>query len=285
MTIISRIYSLKTARILLYAVAIPLALVYAWLLVMLYFGQDRMILRPPNEEHFSFITPPTLQEHDWTPGGRYEGIVMEPKTGTPKGTVVFYHGNADTADDRQWVGSSIARNGYRVVLVEYPGFGRRTGRVTIDNVVDASQGAFQDVCNEFKGPLILAGESLGAGMAAQVAGKQGDAAVGAMLFVPWDSLLKVVQETLPIVPSRFMLHRELSSIEALSHFSKPVLIAAAEHDFVIPNHHAAALAKAVSSSSFVMLKGVGHGNWNERLDDARWAGFLAFAAGDVKSVQ
>jgi alpha-beta hydrolase superfamily lysophospholipase len=285
MSIVSRICSLKVARLLLHVVVIPLALVYAWLLVMLYFSQDRIILRPPNEGHFSFIVPPTLQEHDWAPAGHFEGIVMEPKVGTPKGTVVFYHGNADTADDRQWVGSSIARNGYRVVLVEYPGFGRRPGRVTIDNVVDSSQSAFQEVRNEFKGPLILSGESLGAGMAAQVAGKQGDAAVGAILFVPWDSLLKVVQETMPIVPARFMLHRELSSIEALSRFSKPVLIAAAEHDFVIPNHHAAALARTVPSSSFVMLKDVGHGNWNERLDDARWGEFLDFAAGNVKTVR
>lgn len=120
-------------------------------------------------------------------------------------------------------------------------------------------------------------------MAAQVAGKQGDAVQAALLFVPWDSLLNVVQETVPIIPARLMLHHEFSSVEALSHFKKPVLVAAAEFDRVIPNHHARTLAESVPSSRFEIIKGVGHGEWQNPIDDARWGAYLNFALGEEKT--
>ena len=250
---------------------------YLALLALLYLGQDHIVLQPHAEGHVPFSIGSTLKEHDWTPGGQYMGIVMEPKEGTPRGTVVFFHGNADTADDRQWVGENIARNHFRVVLVEYPGFGRRPGAVSTTAAVDACQDAFTKVRAEYPGPLVLSGESFGSGMAAQVAGKQGEAVQGAVLFVPWDSLLSVVQEKLPFIPARLMLHHEFDSVKALSHFKKPVLLAAAEFDGVIPSHHARTLADSIPGSRFEIIKGVGHGEWQNPMDDARWGAYLDFA--------
>lgn len=273
------------ARRIFHGILRPVIGTYLILLAMLYLGQEHIILRPPSEGQVSFIVPPTLQEHDWKPDGQYMGIVMEPKQGTPRATVVFFHGNADTSDDRQWVGATIARNNARVVLVEYPGFGRRSGKANTDEALAASQEAFEKVRAEFPGPLVLSGESFGSGMAAQVAGKQGSAVQGAVLFVPWDSLLSVVQEKLPFIPARLMLHHEFDSVKAFSHFKRPVLLAAAEFDGVIPNHHARTLAESTPSSRFEIIKGVGHGEWQNPIDDARWGEYLNFALGEEKTSQ
>lgn len=280
---------------------LPVLALYLLLLVALYFGQDFIILHPPLFQSnklplkvspalsgmFPFEVPPTLRKFDWTPDGQYAGIVIEPRQGTLKGTVIFYHGNNGTSEGVgiRGIGTAIAANGYRVVMVEYPGFGRRAGKADFDDVLAGCQRTFEDARKAFAGPLILAGESYGAGMAAQVAGEQGDFAQGLMLFVPWDTLLSVVQGTLPYIPARYMLRRNYSSIEALAHFRKPVLVAAAERDDIIPPSHGAVLAKTLPSSVFVTLKGVDHNAWYRVIYAARWANFLNFASGQTHTVQ
>jgi pimeloyl-ACP methyl ester carboxylesterase len=278
-----------TVRGCLRALVLPVLAVYALVIVTLYFAQRPMVLHAPIFQTgiFPFEVPATLKKTDWTPGGQYAGIVIEPRNPSPKATIVFYHGNNGTAESvgARGIGSAMALNGYRVVMVEYPGFGRRPGNVSFDGVLEGSQAAFQAARKEFNGPLILAGESYGAAMAAQVANRQGGAAQAVMLFVPWDSLLNVAQETLPYVPVRYLLQREYNSIDALAHFHKPVLVAAAEYDELIPPHHGQALAKALPSAQYVMLKGVRHNWWYQAVDMPRWAEFLKFASGDSSTVQ
>ena len=277
------------ATSLLRALVRPLLALYVILLVALYFAQGPLILHAPIFQTgiFPFEVPASLAKSDWAPGGQYAGIIIEPRDVKPKATIVFYHGNNGTAEGvaSRGIGSAMALNGYRVVMVEYPGMGRRSGKVNFDNVLEACQSDFQAARHEFQGPFILAGESYGSGMAAQVAAKQGDAAQAAMLFVPWDSLLNVVQETLPYIPARYMLQREYNSIDALDYFNKPVLVVAAEHDNLIPPHHAQALAKALPTSTFVMLKGVDHYGWDKAMDATRWTHFLKFASGETRTVQ
>jgi pimeloyl-ACP methyl ester carboxylesterase len=238
------------------------AIIYLIVVAILSLFQDQFLLHPPKEGVIPFNVQ-GVTVADWKPEGAYHGIVIEPSGLAPRATLVFYHGNADTADDRRWIGATIAKKGFRVVLAEYAGFGRRPGIASSDTVLNSSQDAFRAVRTDFKGPYILSGESLGAGMASQVALAQGDAAEAVLLFTPWDSLLKVVQEKFPFVPARWLLHHEFSSERALEHLGKPVLVAAAEQDQVIPPHHAVALSKAVPTSAFVWLNGVGHGNWFE----------------------
>lgn len=278
-----------TLRGFLRGLLLPVFAVYLVFLVALYFAQRPLVLHAPIFQSgvFPFVLPSTLKRSNWTPGGQYSGIVIEPRDLPPKATVIFFHGNNGTAESvgARGIGSAIAQNGYRVVMVEYPGFGRRPGEVSFDGVLEGSQSAFQVARQEFKGPLILAGESYGAAMAAQVARRQGDAAEAVMLFVPWDSLLSVTEETLPYVPVKYMLRREYNSIEALAHFSKPVLVAAAQYDELIPPHHGQALAKAVPTARFVMLKGVRHNWWYQAVDKLRWAQFMRFASGGADTVQ
>lgn len=279
---------------------LPVLALYLLLVVALYFGQDFIILHPPLFQSsklplkasaslsglFPFDVPSTLRKFDWTPDGQYAGIVIEPREGAPKGTVVFYHGNNGTSEGVgiRGIGTAIAENGYRVVMVEYSGFGRRAGKADFDDVLAGCQTSFEAARQAFRGPLILAGESYGAGMAAQVAGQQGYAAQGLMLFVPWDTLLSVVQGTLPYIPAQYMLRRNYSSIEALAHFNKPVLVAAAERDDIIPPSHGVVLAKSIPTSVFITLKGVDHNAWYRAIDASRWANFLSFASGQTKTV-
>jgi pimeloyl-ACP methyl ester carboxylesterase len=98
-------------------------------------------------------------------------------TGTPKGTLVLIHGLGDEADTWRHVFPVLTAAGYRVIAPDLPGFGRSLwkGRISVYNhcrvvirLLTAS-GAAQP-----GSPALIAGSSLGAGIAEMIACKRPD---------------------------------------------------------------------------------------------------------------
>jgi pimeloyl-ACP methyl ester carboxylesterase len=98
-------------------------------------------------------------------------------TGTPKGTLVLIHGLGDEADTWRHIFPVFTAEGYRVIAPDLPGFGRSLwkGRINIYNHCRAvirlliSIGAAQP-----GSPALIAGSSLGAGIAELIACKRPD---------------------------------------------------------------------------------------------------------------
>jgi uncharacterized protein len=208
---------------------------------------------------------------EWMEGGKYHGKVCEPSGPArgARGTVIIYHGNAGTVDDRAALAMALTARGFRVVLSEYPGFGKREGHATIRNVLAASLDDFELARTKWPGSIYVLGESFGTGIAAEVIRKHPEKAAGIVLFTPWDSLANVVNAMFG-VPLAFLLHERFDSVEALSHYRGNVVIVAAERDEVLSVTHARALSKAITTPAYLELRGAGHNDWPSFMTQADW---------------
>jgi len=239
---------------------------YLGLGVALWHFQDSLILHPS-------ATP--AGPNALVLGGRYVGQVHEP-AGAARGTVVFYHGNGGTVADRAFVAEAATALGYRVVLIEYQGYGARAGVARLAEYGARSVADFDLVRAHFPGqPIAVAGESFGAGMAAVVAGARAGQVCSVTLITPWNRLSELVQEKLPMFPARLLLKAEYASDLELKPYTGPVTIVAGELDTMILPHHARRLVTAHAGARFELLPAVGHNTWPQRVDGASWQRWLS----------
>jgi uncharacterized protein len=119
------------------------------------------------------------------------------------------------------------------------------------------------------------GESLGAGLAAQVAAHNPGKYDGLALFTPWMSLASLVNEKFLHLPLSVLLRERLDTEAAIASYKGKVAIIGAEKDDIIPVKHARALAATDTGRHYIELKGTGHNDWFDALDDRDWARLLA----------
>ncbi|GAB3543367.1 hypothetical protein GCM10027343_16660 [Noviherbaspirillum agri] len=238
-------------------------------LALIYFWQSSLILLPGvGSSGADLLSQCRPGSSVWQEDGKYRGKVCEP-AGAAIGTVVVYHGNAGTIDDRAYLATVFSGRGLRVVLPEYPGYGQREGKATINKVLAASLDDFEKARAKWPGPMYVLGESFGAGVAGEVTKKYGDSIDGVLLFTPWDSLANVVNAMFPI-PVSFLLQQRFDTVEALSAYHGRKVIVAAGQDEVLPVAHARTLAKAVPSAAYLELPHAGHNDWPAHMTERDW---------------
>lgn len=252
-------------------IAFPaLAAGYAALLVGLRANEDRLLLHPRRKSpDMGAVLPHRCR--DWMIHGQYAGFVVEPidEEGSLSGTVLVFHGNAGTAEGRLPLAARFASLGYRAVVVEYPGFGRRSGRPSLEGALEACKEAFHAATKAWPGALLLLGESLGAGMAGQVLRGNETRVAAAIFATPWDSLSAVARAKLRIVPVDRLLRFTFDTAAVVSDYREPVVVIASKDDTLIPVRHARNLARAAQTGILLELE-AGHNDWYKNMSDAHW---------------
>lgn len=195
----------------------------------------------------------------------YRGFLAEPEDGATSGTVVVVHGNAGDAIDRDFLVPLFRVQGLRVILLEYPGYGARPGRVGEARVVPDIRESLEHIDAEFDGPLYVIGESLGAG-AASAALRDTTAQVdGLALITPFDTLPNLAAQRFWFVPARLLLTDRYDNIVNLRGYAGPIAVYTAGEDEIIPARRSQALYASLNQRRrLVVLPGVGHNTWPER---------------------
>lgn len=207
----------------------------------------------------------------------YHGIVQEDLTGSSKGVILLCHGNAGSALDRVFYGKELAHLGYRLILFEYPGYGARAGKLREASFVSAAVEAGRAAIEQFGGPLVLFGESLGCGVASAVAGSGKVPVAGVVLITPWDTLPDMAQSVFWYLPARWMTKDRYDNVRNLNRYDGPVAVAVAENDEVIPSRHGFRLFELLSGRKKLwVLPGAGHNSWPSVADHAWWSKVMRF---------
>lgn len=190
--------------------------------------------------------------------------------------MVYVHGNAGTVADLTYAWQPIVALGYRVALVEYPGFGARPGAADTGDLAARGVADFDLVRRRYPDqPVIVAGVSFGAGVAAAVTGARPGQVCGVVLLTPWNRLSDLVREKLPMFPAGLLLKASYPSDTALQSYAGRVTIIGAERDTLIPVHHARTLAQRHAGSTFEVMPGVGHNDWPTKVSMDDWRRWLA----------
>jgi pimeloyl-ACP methyl ester carboxylesterase len=253
-------------------------LAYLGLGAGLFIGQRRLIYRP-NRQGWEQVRSRAagLGLRPWVDERRYLGFVHADGPTDPKGQILVFHGNAGTVLDRSYYLPDLEGLGYRVVLCEYPGYGAMPGKPCQSGMVEAGIRAVEAALQDLGKAPILIGESLGAAVAAAVAGSGQVEVGGLILITPWDSLANLAQQLYWYFPTRWFILDRFDSMKALSGFSKPVAVVMAELDQVVPARNTLRLYESIGGHKRIWkLPSVGHNSWPCAVDRRWWREVLDF---------
>ena len=148
-------------------------------------------------------------------------------------TIVFFQGNAGHLGYRNYKVRPWLNAGYGVLMVGYRGFGNPG--------MPSEQGFYSDAraaidALKAKGvpdkSLVLYGESMGTGVAVQMATEY--QAAGLILESPYTSVPDVGADRYPLVPVRFLVRDKYDSLAKIGRVHMPLLLLHGEMDQVVP---------------------------------------------------
>lgn len=176
----------------------------------------------------------------------------------PRGCILFSHGNAGSRENRLHLAQCFAELGFASLHYDYRGYGGSTGSPSETGLYRDGLSAYAWVrANGFdEDRIVLWGESLGGGVATELARKTQCAAL--MLDHTFTSMTDVASEHYPWLPVRWLLSDRYESLEKLSEVKAPVLVIHSPQDELIPYSHAVALADAASDRSELVTTSGGH---------------------------
>lgn len=235
--------------------------------------QDRLLYFP---SHTRVADMTTASLRAWPSAQDFRGLVADAQ-GPARGTAIVFHGNAGHAGHRDFYVRALAPLGLRVILAEYPGYGPRGGELGEASLVADATQTVALAHRQFGVPLLLVGESLGAGVAAAAAAKQRDAVAGLLLITPWDRLRHVAAFHYPWLPVGWLLRDRYDSADHLATIGRPVVVAVAERDDIVPARFGRALHDALTGPRQLdVIPAAGHNDWVLRVDGAWWRRAVSF---------
>ena len=212
----------------------------------------------------------------WPSAEDYRGLRREP-AGPARATVVLFHGNAGHAGHRAWYAEELSRLNLRVVLAEYPGYGPRAGKLSETSFVADAIETLALIRRQHSGPIVLAGESLGAGVAAAAAAQAPDGVTALLLMTPWDKLESVAKHHYPWAPVNLLLRDRYDNVANLAGFRGRIAVAIAEHDTIVPPQFGRALFDALPEPKRLwIVPSSDHNDWWSRVDAALWKSVVGF---------
>ena len=216
-----------------------------------------------------------------TPGaaGRRGFVQPDFASPAPRGTIVFFHGNGESA--WLWVDqiAPFTQRGFRVFLYEYPGYGGRPGAPSEKAIVPDARALVRSLAQAGFGPIYVWGESLGSGVAAAVCADEGLPVQGLTLVTAWDNIANVGLSYYPFVPVRQFMIDKYDSIANLEHFQRPVCVVCGDQDStVLPALSLNLFTHLPGPKKMMVMKGYGHGDWPRAPEMAWWDEALNFIA-------
>jgi len=216
----------------------------------------------------------------WPTPEDFRGLLAEP-AGPARGTAIVFHGNAGHAGHREYYAAALTRLGLRVILAEYPGYGPRDGELGEQSLVADAERTIALAHRLYGDPLLLIGESLGAGVVAAASASQRDSVAALMLITPWDRLESVAGFHYPWLPVQWLLRDRYDSVAHLASLGRRVLVVVAERDSIVPARFGSALYHALPEPKrLTLVKAADHNDWLGRVDDAWWRNAIAYLLGE-----
>jgi fermentation-respiration switch protein FrsA (DUF1100 family) len=191
-------------------------------------------------------------------------------------TVLYFQGNGGEIGDRPKRFAYLVSRGFGVLYLSYRGYGGSSGAISEQGfITDALTGYDWLLKQGVEAKKIaLIGESLGSGVAVQLAAQKEVGAVA--LEAPYTSTADIAAEIYWWLPVRLLMKDQFRSIDHIGKVKAPVLVTHGKADEVIPLRYGEALfAAANEPKEMVEVPGYGHDVIHELSTWVREADFFA----------
>lgn len=173
--------------------------------------------------------------------------------------IVLFHGNGGTIEIRAAKARTYVNAGLGVLLLEYRGYGGNAGSPSETGLYADGRAALAFLAAQGIAParVVLIGESLGTGVAVQMAVEQRVAAL--VLEAPYSSIADVAQSDFPWFPVWWLIRDRFDSVAKIARVGVPLFVVHGERDRTIPVRFARALfAAAAQPKEAMWLSDAGH---------------------------
>lgn len=180
--------------------------------------------------------------------------------------ILYFQGNAGTLADRDFKAAPLAAAGYGVWLTGYRGFGGNPGAPDEQGLYADARAAIKALAADGVMParIVLYGESLGSGVATQMAyelAQAGTPVKGLILEAPFMSMGSAAQDVYFYVPAKWLVRDHYDNLAKIGSVQAPLLIMHGDADRVIQPYHGKQLfAAAGALKSGFWPAGGGHSN-------------------------
>jgi fermentation-respiration switch protein FrsA (DUF1100 family) len=193
-------------------------------------------------------------EEDIAIGARFH---MAEKSGA---NLLFFHGNGEIAADYDELGTVYNQMGINLLAVDYRGYGRSGGKPTVTAMMRDCHIIFHFVRkwleqNNFSGPIIPMGRSLGSASVLELAAAYKNLIGGLIVesgFAYAGPLLALLG--IDFASLGFKEEKGFRNVDKIKRFDKPTLIIHAEYDHIIPYSDGQTLHDACPSGNKQLLK-------------------------------
>ena len=178
--------------------------------------------------------------------------------------IVYYHGNAGRACDREYLDSFFAEQNYSTFFVEYSGYGETENKPSMSKLLKNVTDTIDFLKTQNFKNIVVAGESVGVGPAAYHALRSDVSKL--ILITAYNNLADVAFSHYPLYPMRLLLFDNFTPDAWLAHYDGSVSIIIAENDEVIPNRFGQKLYESIPSDfkKIYTIKNAGHNTIYEK---------------------
>lgn len=248
--------------------------VYAAVLAMLWWNQERIVFQPPSRVAASEVSARRVEYRTSDGVDLFAYVVGDCK---PDGTVVLaFHGNADIARwFIPWASVVVEETSACVVLPEYRGYDGIVGRPSYEASARDAQAALAFVRESLRIPpaqTVYFGHSLGTAIAAELAAVEPPRSL--VLQSPFSTARAMARRM--FVPGlsmfwRFVSRVHFDTIARVQVLAAPVWVAHGDRDMVVPVHMGREVFNAaLEPGELLIVHGAGHNDVAEVGGRAYW---------------
>lgn len=239
------------------------ASIYLLVCACLYFFQERLLFYPEvTATDFEYVFPHRYDEVSLPVDGATIHA-LHFRVDNPRGVVLYLHGNAGSLRSWGTLASEFLGHGYDILIPDYRGYGKSTGRITSERVLlqDASR-AYEYLERQYpENQIVVYGRSLGTGVGAYLAATNSPRML--ILESPYYSLRDLAKREFPLVPG-ILLRYPLRTDLWIPNVTCPVYLFHGTRDDLVPYESSERLLPLINSErELFTIEGGGHNNLGE----------------------
>jgi len=211
---------------------------YILLLIIVFFFQRNLLYHPTVNNYLKNQTlsePTEIQKVNITTNDKIDLVGWFYNKNLDKyKTILFFHGNAGSLENRTYKLNQFKDLNLNFLIIAWRGFSGNEGKPNEKGLYEDGKSAIRWLktkgINEKN--IILYGESLGTGVAVEIAQNKNYA--GIILESPFTSMINMGKKYYPFFPIHFLLKDKFESYKKITNISVPVLIIHGKVDKIVP---------------------------------------------------
>ena len=149
-------------------------------------------------------------------------------------TILYLHGNAGSLENRIYKINHFNNMNINFLLLAWRGFSGNEGKPTEQGLYQDARSAVKWLINEgaIEENIVIYGESLGTGVATEIAQNKNFA--GVILESPFTSMIDLGKKYYPIFPVKLLLKDKYESEKKIKNLKSPLLVMHGKKDKIVP---------------------------------------------------